>query len=305
MNTYNIRTLFKLLNTLALVVLLTAATTGCRKKTSAPQKVYLEANIMSPSELKASNGDWDISDRVGLYMKASGKELTEANDRWSHNNVQMRIYGRTLVSDPQLFYPLSGTVDFIAYYPYTSEPGYTIDVNVANQAAGTFMEPLYSCNATNQAPVDSPVTLNFISPLAKLAVTVTEVEGSAQMTGFDFAVMTVSIDGMYTGAMFQLTDGAFVEHQKKGVVTMRKTNNTLSSATFEASVLPFAGDAIFLFNVGGVILSYEIDLRYAGGYEYRFDFGLNTSNDAQQAVTMLNSAIIIPRAAVNLNRITF
>ena len=279
-------------------ILTSVTTSACKKKSPEPKMLNLVTNIEPYSKLKLSDGEWEINDRVGLFMIRPGKQLGDVGAlHVDVNNVEMSIYGQTLMSRDNLFYPIKENVDFIAYYPYRPDLGYTLDINVANQAAGIFAEPLYSNNVTNQPPTDAPVTLNFVYPLAKLAVTVTEVEGSANITGTDFAVMSIALDGMYTGARLQLNDGAFVGHQNRAVITMRKTESTLTSASFEALVFPFEGELTFLFNIGGRGFSYAVNGRYVEAFEYRFDFALNTADDATQEVTMLNSSIAIPRAA--------
>ena len=287
-----------ILNFALIVVLMSVSTWGCKKKSleAEPITLNLATNIEPYSKLKLSAGEWEINDRVGLYMKRPGKKLDDADALYMNvNNVEMSIYGKALISSDNLFYPINENVDFIAYYPYRPDFGYTLDVNVANQATGIFTEPLYSNNATNRPPTDATVTLNFIYPLAKIAVTVTEIAGNISDT--EFAAMTVSLDGMYTGAKLQLKDGTFAGHNNRGVITMRKTETTPTSASFEARVFPFEGDVTFIFNIGDVSFSYSIGGRYVGANEYQLDFAINNDDDARE-VTILNSTIIIPRTAI-------
>ena len=73
-----------------------------------------------------------------------------------------------LIATPEMCYPKSGKVDFVAYYPYTAsvDGDYTIDVNVAGQASGLPVEVLRSDNVKNQAATKSEVKLDFKYSLA-------------------------------------------------------------------------------------------------------------------------------------------
>ena len=188
-------------------VMTLGATTGCRKdKPVEPDptgrvEVHLKANIKPPSKLKVANNQWEASDRVGLFMKQAGA-LTMESVYEDADNLQMSIDGQTLKSVSPVYYPLKGNVDFIAYYPYITsvEGNYTVPVNVAEQAAGLPVEVLYSNNATNKAPVEAPVMLDFRFSLAKIIVHVT----GDNLTTSDLAGMSVSVGNMYTKAWLHL-----------------------------------------------------------------------------------------------------
>ena len=172
------------LNSLIIAALIIAAAfTGCKKdKPEIPEKngpiaVNLRADIKPASILKVKNDQWEANDKVGLYMKRAGVDLTAAGAVYSNAaNVEASLDATgNLVINPPLMYPLTGNVDFIAYHPYNSNvsAGYTIPVNVAGQATGLPTEVLYSNNITNQVAVSTPVKLDFMYSLAKIELTVT------------------------------------------------------------------------------------------------------------------------------------
>ena len=270
---------------------------GCDKdkpETTGRVPVNLTSNIVS-SPLKVAKDQWETADRVGLYMKKVGQPLTASGAVYSDAaNVQMSISGGTLTSNPQLMYPETGNVDFIAYHPYTAsvDANFTIPVSVAGQASGLPVEVLYANNVVNQAPTASAVTLNFLYSLAKLELTVTGIA----LTTADFSGMTASIEGMFTQARLQLSNGTFTGHQAKQTIMLHKTGSNATSATFEALVLPVnvtAGDVAFVFNVGGENYRIEPAESYAAATSYALEFKLEPG-----ATAALNKAVIIARNTV-------
>ena len=285
------------------VVLTLGAMTGCNKdkpvgvKPSGLLAVNLKADIGPSSRLKVTgSGEWETSDRLGLYMKQAGDALSASAVYSAGANIEMSIDGDRLSSTPSLFYPLSGNVDFIAYYPYTSavSPAYTIDVNVAEQAA--IVETLYSNNIEAQAPTTDPVTLNFKYPMAKLVVTVKGSEGF-ELSPSELNAMGVSVNSMFTQAKLNLADGTFIEHQSPANIALLKRGEATTSVVFEALVFPVAvGARTFVFQIGGVSYPYVVNEAFNAATEYRFNFTLNAAN-AVRTVTLLD-ATILPRNAV-------
>ena len=255
--------------------------------------VNLKSNITS-SSLKVTNNRFDASDEVGLYMKRAGQALAIFSVYSNADNVHMNHNGIALVSDPPLMYPEISNVDFIAYYPYTAavSSDYTIDVSVAGQASGLPAEVLYSNNVRSQMPTSAPVTLNFFYMLAKLEITVTNGEVSPLFES-DFNSMTASIDGMYTQAKLQLTDGEITNRQSIQQITLYKKESDENSATFEALILPTMatdGEITFSFHVNGVTYQHKRTVNYDSHSLYRLNFELNFSSSDPMA-TLLDTHI--------------
>ena len=180
-----------------------------------PIAVNLRASI-NPLTTRVVNDQWQTNDQVGLFMVRTGQSLSTTSVLANANNAQMTVENGVLTSNPPVMYPLTGNVDFIAYFPFHSSVGsnFTIPVNVANQSAGLPTEVLFSNNITNQAPTASAVTLNFHYSLAKLELRITGGANST-LSETDFANMTVGIEGMYTQADLQLVNGTFTNHSGK------------------------------------------------------------------------------------------
>ena len=179
------------------------AMTGCtndKPEQDGRIAVNLKTDIKPASTMKVANDQWETNDMVGLFMKRTGQTLTASGAVYSDaSNVQMSISGQTLITTPQLMYPTTGSVDFVAYYPYAASMNsdFSIPVNVAGQEAGLPVEILYSNNVTNQEPSASAVTLDFTYSFAKIELTVTN-GANPKLTEADFTAMTASIDGFYT-----------------------------------------------------------------------------------------------------------
>ena len=282
-------------------IAVSAAFMSCNKDKPEPTgqtAVNLKADITS-STLKVANDQWQTNDKVGLYMKRTGQALTAPGVVYGGAaNVQMSISGQSLVANPPVMYPISGNVDFVAYYPYSASVSndYTIAVNVAGQNERLPVEILYSDNVTNQEPTEEAVTLNFQYSLAKLEVTVTGGQNSTLVEA-DFETMTASIDGMYTQANLQLANGIITDKDEKQIITLHKTGYTATSANFEALVLPATvadGEVTFLFNVGGITYPTVYITNYEGANLYKLYFALDFPTFPEPKTTLLN-AIIIPR----------
>ena len=264
--------------------------------------VNLNAGI-KPVSTYVANDQWEVSDEVGLYMKWTGQSFA-ANGAIIASNVQMSFVGQTLTSSPPVYYPTSGNVDFVAYYPYTTSffQGYAIPVNIAGQDAGLPVEILYSNNITNQAATNTAVTLNFKYSLAKIELTVS---GGAysNLDSTDFSTITVSIEDFYTQANIQLVDGALTDYQEKQPVTLYRTNVNSTSATFEALVLPTNEEITLLFNVGGLVYCHKMTASFASDSLYRYDFALDFPYFSEPTATLLN-AVIEPRIVTSQQNIS-
>ena len=287
------------------------ATTGCNKDShddatvTGSIAVNLTSNIAPASTQKSANGKIEAIDGVGLYMKRAGQPLTSANAVYDNaNNIVMSTSPdekqTLLVSDRTIMYPVSGNVDFVAYYPHNVSSGsdYIIDVNVADQASGLTSEILYSNNATDQEPTSKAVNLHFMHPLAKLRIIVT---GNPNVLDPDyFMAMTGSIEGMNTQAQLNLENGELiVDKQSKQPVTMYMKSVSYSSATFEALVLPTTetdSKMTFVFNIDGKTCKYEHSANYESNSQYIYNFIIDHQS---QAVTLDKTGTALRNVSVH------
>ena len=272
----------KFFSFIVITAVFAAVFTSCIKdKPEVPEvfgqiEVNLSANItsapISSSLLKIADGKFEVTDKIGLYMKPAGQQLSAAYS--NAVNVLMSLSGQMLVANPTLYYPESGNVDIIAYYPYATpvNSGHTVNVNVAGQSSGLPVEVLYSNNVTNQAPTTTAVVLNFRYSLAKIEVTVSCDELSAA----DFASITASIEGLNTQAKLQLADGTVIDRSAVQAISLYKKANTASSVTFEALILPsVAPEKVdFVFTFSGKTYRSEQTIKFEAPNLYRLQYSI-------------------------------
>jgi len=279
---------------IAALVVAAAFTTGCTEIDEVPKQqfeVSLRADI-TQSTLKVANDQWQPNDRIGLYMMPAKQPLSAALSA----NVQMSLQGDMLVSTPPVMYPETGSVDFIAYYPYqvVSAGGeLTIPVpNLANQTAAVAQEILYSNNVTNQFPTDATVALNFKYALAKVTITVE----CSDLTPAEYANMTARFEGVYTQANMRLADGTFQYVGTKGNVAMRTIERTSTKAVFEALGIPMEnGDIKMVFDYNGKTYQWLDNTDIEGGVHYIVKFESFSDNPIVERKQIKANASIDPR----------
>ena len=276
-------------------IIITAAFTGCNDDKEEPQKKQFEVSLradITSSTLKVANDQWQPNDRIGLYMKLAGQPLSAALSA----NVQMSLDGDMLVSTPPVMYPETGSVDFIAYYPYqvvSTSGELTIPVpNLANQTAAVAQEILYSNNVTNQQPTDATVALNFKYALAKVTITVEDTE----LTSADYNNMTARFEGVYTQANMRLADGTFQYVGSKGNIAMRTKERTNTKAVFEALAIPMPnGDIKMVFDYNGKTYECLENTDIEGGVHYIIKFDTFSDDPIIERKQIKASANIDPR----------
>ena len=273
------------------------AITGCNSdKPEAPDptepvEVKFQANLKQASLMKVAGDEFQASDEIGLFMKRAGQSLTAPGAVYPNgDNALLRMDDATgnFAAFPPLMYPLTGNVDFVAYYPYTTPViGYSIPVDLS-------AETLYSNNAVERAPSEDPVALNFRYSLAKLYVTVSG-GANSKLTPADFADMQVFVGEVYRFAYLQLADGTFADYGTETTFALNEAGSANNSAAFDALMLPRPasdGMVTFQFVVGAATYQYAYSPEYLGANLYQLNFILDF--EAEPIVTLF-SASISPR----------
>ncbi len=266
--------------------------------TDDPVAVNLTTNITSAQDTRVADDRWETSDRVGLYMKPQGGGL--AASYADAKNVRMNPYSGSLTSDRPIYYPEEGRVDFVAYYPYTTSVSsdHRIAVDLSDQDEALPVEILYSNNAVGKEASTAAVPLNFRYSLARLEITVTA-PTSAALTAADYATMSVSVEGMYSGADFSLVGGTFSSHRDVESIPLHRTGSTGTSASFEGLILPVVAtaEATFVFTVRGQDYTHKVSATYAAATNYALAFSLDIPPPYEPVATLL-STTITPRTIV-------
>lgn len=247
--------------------------TGCTKEESpapdgTPLAVTFTAGIEQaatpataaagvPQTRTTDGGDrWSPDDPVGIFMLTAGGSLTASTNVLA-DNVQYTVTDASTgaLSGGPVYYPKSGNVDFIAYYPYgTASPGattagtvnttdYTYNISVDGQtdaAAQNAIDVLYAIK-TNVAKSGTAVNLAFAHVMSKITLNVNAGEGIAQADVRNLAASSVVFGGMPVTAAMDLRDGALtVKANIKTPFSPLKaaTATPTFDATFTAILVP-------------------------------------------------------------------
>lgn len=151
------------------------------------------------------NSVWETGDPVGIYMVENGTAtVAEGAQNIRYTAAVDGIKTSFTPGATTIYYPLTGSVDFIAYYPHNATvAGYVYPVNVADQTSQTAIDLMYAPRMNNGgAGYDksntAPVNFTFVHQLVKLIMNVTK---DPSVTG---NITAVSINGMNTTAAFDL-----------------------------------------------------------------------------------------------------
>lgn len=237
--------------------------------------VLFTGDIGATASLRASGTTWDSGDGIGIFMVENSTTTISENTV----NRQYTTTGNGFFSPEtgaEIFFPVSGLVDFIAYYPYQAGAVLTTPyaVSVASQASPKSIDLLWSDNAKGYDKDDSSVPLVFSHQLSKLVLNVSAGNGvTTPLTG-----MGVSIIGMNTTASFNLATGALTSAGNVAAITPYTTTD---GSEYEAIILPGsynAGDLKVTFTVGSDTYTWDVGaITFVKGTEYTYNISLSLS----------------------------
>lgn len=226
--------------------LLAVMATGCDKEAVQPtnrqQAISFRTQVNGSSNVRASGAAWDAADEIGVYMIPAAE-----------NNLDNMIHGnkKHVTDDPsgnfaaaaghELYFPLEGNVDFIAYYPYNGAVGtdHIVPVSVAVQDEPAAIDLMYAKTSAGYNAQSSQPTLAFSHKLAQLVFEVVDTKG-ASIEG-----VTAKITGLHTAGGFDLSTGVITptDGSQTTAINLRKISESGAAARFEAIVLPSAAAA--------------------------------------------------------------
>lgn len=197
---------------------------------------------------RAANAEWTAGDKVGIFMKTAGGDLSAAT---AVNKLHTTDKNGNLTAsnaDNALYYPTNGSsVDFVAYYPYvTSLTGTTYKVDVTTQTDQPAIDLLYSDNAKGFAKnAAGKPQLQFAHMLSQIVFNVEKDATIPTLNG-----LKVTFKGMNTKADFSLADGKL---SNAGTVADIEANVDVNSATATTIVLPATtlSDIKVVFDLNG------------------------------------------------------
>ncbi|SHE77906.1 fimbrillin family protein [Dysgonomonas macrotermitis] len=228
---------------------------------------------MGALKTRASGTTWDSGDAIGVYMKATGADISTS----SAINIKYTTPGdgAFTAASTGIELPSDGSnVDFVAYYPYqTTITGQTYPINVSNQSDLTKIDLLYSNNATNTNKTNSAIALNFKHKLSQLILNITAGGGVSSLSG-----LSLSVSGLTTDGNFSLADATTTLGTTKAVLT--PVVSVATAATVNAILIP--GDNLnngkLTFSLNGKVYEWTPDAQVLeSGKKYTYSVQLTTT----------------------------
>lgn len=283
----------KISNLLYMGALSTLALVSCTNNDDNSEWYRSEGIVFTTAiQSRVSGNTWNANDEVGIYMMNAGGTIDAATAQ-NKKYIAQTNGTLTAASGNGIYLPESGSVDFIAYYPYTtSVSGNKIAVNVSDQSKPAAIDLIYS-NGTKgvAATTSSNISLTFTHKLSKMTINVSKDATIETLNG-----LTINMNGISTEGEFNLGNGtltATAGTNQKDVAM----NVNAEGTTATAIILPTAAStdqtAVTLkFNLAGK--SYTYTLTDASIFEEgkNVTFNANLSINNGKPVVTVGTATI-------------
>lgn len=249
----------KISNLLYMGALSTLALVSCTNNDDNSEWYGSEGIVFTTAiQSRVSGNTWNANDEVGIYMMNAGGTIDAATAQ-NKKYIAQTNGTLTAASGNGIYLPESGSVDFIAYYPYTtSVSGNKIAVNVSDQSKPAAIDLIYS-NGTKgvAATTSSNISLTFTHKLSKMTINVSKDATIETLNG-----LTIDMNGISTEGEFNLGNGtltATAGTNQKDV----PMNVNAEGTTATAIILPTAAStdqtAVTLkFNLAGKSYTYTL-----------------------------------------------
>lgn len=285
----------KISNLLYMGALSTLALMSCTNNDDNSEWYGSEGIVFTTAiQSRVSGNTWNANDEVGIYMMNAGSGIEAAT---AQNKKYIAQTNGTLTAAPGngIYLPESGSVDFIAYYPYTtSVSGNKLAVNVSDQSNPAAIDLIYS-NGTKgvAATTATTISLGFTHQLTKVTLNVTKDGTIETLNG-----LGVNIKGISTEGEFNLADGtltATAGTNNKDVAMYIDAQGTTATAT--AIILPTAASTDqtslnLTFNLNGQSFTHTISDASIFEKGTNVSFKANLSiNNGKPVVTVGNATI--------------
>lgn len=230
---------------------------------------------------KAFNSSWEDGDKIGLFVKLSGAQLSDQSIVDGYSNNIYKTSGNGIFTpdsdDQTIYFPENNSaVDFIAYYPYQpSINDYIYKVDVTNQNIPQNIDLLYSNNITGASLTNHLNSLQFSHQLSKINLNITTSDNVSSLEN-----LQVRISGIKTLADFSLKNGTLsVDGTSTGNIEF-KTTVTTNTAFAEAILIPDEGGtdriiSFYLPNVGSFKWKVPTETKLQKGWKYTYNITLD------------------------------
>ncbi len=255
-----------------MLIAVAAMATSCTDLLEIDESYDGEVRITSGISTRVIGTMWEANDAIGVYMNLIDGTLGTLGANVEY--VTATGDGNFTSTDP-LYYPVSGYVNFLAYYPYVDDATFdatAYSVNVASQTDLPAID-LMTASATEVAKSASAVNLTFKHKLSNIVITVTPGD---DWTTADLAGLTVKLVGTDTQAAYNLETNAITLGGSVADITL---NTTADGTSAEGIVIPQTlTDAILsITTLSGI---YELVIptaAFVSGYQYVYDVTIDAT----------------------------
>ncbi len=247
-----------------------------------------------------SNGDeWAMGDNVGIYTFKHGEKVPVGTENVKHTTTSAGK-STSFTSETPLYYPTDGsTVDFVAYYPYsTSISSMKYPIVLSDQSVQAALDLMYAENNVGYDQTnESAVELKFNHVLTKVIMNITTVDNTIDVNN-----MSVKVNGMDRTADFNLLNGEISSRSSNDEIVACSTSE---EGRYELILLPV--ESLTDLHVVEFIVDNEsytwtmrdnradtegnIDKLESG---HRYTFNITISDSGVEAVATKNSGSIVP-----------
>ena len=212
------------------------------------------------SHTRAAGTTWHAGDQIGIYAIESLQELSDEsiyNNYSNHkyiNQAAGEVANFNAVGDEILFPHTDQKIDFIAYYPYTTDiTNFTFPVDVSVQEPQSNIDIMYA-TAKEHSSENPNVELKFSHMLSQLQLKLTSNEEVSLQDAL------VTIKNAHTNAIFNMADGTITTD------TIIKTVTPI--IVFDSEINELTAKAILL--PGQDLSNINIEVQLNNGYIYNW-----------------------------------
>ncbi len=245
-----------------------------------------EVRITSSIATRTVDNAWESDDEIGLYMSTYGADpydLGNLGENVLYTTTEANGLGNFTTSTlTTLYYPATGSVDLLAYYPYVASTDmYTFDatkypVNVATQSDQGAID-LMVATVTNQAKTTSQVDLIFDHKLSNIVLNVTNGDGYANLAAIG-TISKIELSGCVTTAYYNLTSDAISlgsDSETIEFVVSQSDEEITAEAIIIPQTLSGSSATLSVTTEGGAVHTVALNGTFAIGTQYSYDLKLS------------------------------
>ena len=238
----------------------------------------VEVNLSSQILTRVSGNQWGTGDAVGVYMYKYGGQLSDASVYEKSVNCKYITDangGMSPATDlDKLYYPLSESVSFIAYYPFGNVENYSVSLDVRQQGNPSSIDFLYSGNVKNVTATTTQQQLIFTHQLSKVMF---DIKVGSGISETELDGVNVSVRNATSNANFSLVDGSITLGTQKQEMELPVTYSE-AIAHAEGIMIPQLCDNVSLIvslqSGRTFFFTLENDYQWESGKKYTYEITL-------------------------------